>query len=493
MVENFSSEPPTRNLVVIGGGIAGLSAAYTLQQESKSLPFPVSISLVEASDRLGGKIITEQVGEFTIEGGPDCFLRQKPWAAELAGAVGIQGDLIGTNDHQRKTFVLNKGHLTALPDGVMLIVPTKIMPFVLTRLFSWPGKIRMGMDWFIPRFQGSDDESIAGFIRRRLGSEALEKLAEPLLSGIHVSDPETQSLLATFPRFRNIEQKHGSLIRGMLAERKAAAQRRPANGKPASIFQSFKQGVGRLPEAIEKALSGCQIIKGARVTAITPASDGTYHVFLENGRKLHEDGVILAAPAFNAADLLQDINPYAASLLNEIPYVSTATISMGFRKQDIQKPFLGFGFVIPRTEHREISACTWSSYKFNHRAPDDYLLLRCFVGGPGKEQMVDLDDQALVNVARRELASILGLHAEPVLTRIYRWIKSNPQYEVGHLERVQQIFTACREETPGIYLTGSAYEGVGIPDCVNQGKKAAQQMLQFLQTERINTRYPEAV
>lgn len=485
MNENPESERVIRQIVVVGGGVAGLSAAYTLQQESKSLPFPVSISVIDAEQRLGGKIITENVNGFTIEGGPDCFLRQKPWAAELAKTLGLKDDLLDTNDHQRKTYVLIKGRLTPLPDGVMLIVPTRIMPFVLSRLFSWPGKIRMGLDWFIPKYKGTSDESVGDFIRRRLGTEALDKLAEPLMSGIHVSDPEKQSLLATFPRFRNIEQKHGSMIRGMLAERKLAAQHRPANGKPASIFQSFIQGVGHLITALEKALSGCTIYKSTKVTAIAPGVDGRYQLSLSNGQQVLADAIILAIPSFNAAELLQDLSPTASSQLNAIPYVSTATISMAFRKQDIHKPFMGFGFVIPRTEKREISACTWSSFKFDHRAPGDHLLLRCFVGGPGKEEMVELDDETLVNVARRELESILGLKAEPVLTRIYRWRKANPQYEVGHLDRVQQIFATCRTEAPGIYLTGSAYEGVGIPDCINQGKKAAGQLLQFLQQERV--------
>lgn len=470
-----------KKVVVVGGGIAGLSAAYHLKQEAAAQNIALDVTLVEADGRLGGKIVTEQVDGFTIEGGPDCFLRQKPWAAELAQSLGLQDDLMGTNDHQRKTYVLNKGRLTPLPDGVMLIIPTRIMPFVLSPLITWPGKIRMGMDWFIAQHKDDSDESVGDFVRRRLGNEALEKIAEPLLSGIHVSDPEKQSLLATFPRFRNIEKKHGSLIRGMLAERKAAAKHRPVNGKPASIFQSFKQGVEHLPKALERALSDCQIIKGRRVTAIRREGQGRYGVALGNGDWLAADAVILATPAYNAAEVLQGISPAIAERLCAIPYVSTATISMAFRRQDIQKPFMGFGFVVPRKEKRDISACTWSSFKFDRRAPEGHLLLRCFVGGPGKEAMVDLDDAELIAVARKELGDILGLHAEPVLTRIYRWRKANPQYEVGHLERVRELFAACRAETPGIYLTGSAYEGVGIPDCVNQGKKAAAEVMQYLQ------------
>jgi oxygen-dependent protoporphyrinogen oxidase len=226
-------------------------------------------------------------------------------------------------------------------------------------------------------------------------------------------------------------------------------------------------------------------MKGTRVTAVTASPGGGYEVTLDSGRRLLADAVIVATPAYHAAAVLRAASPRAAGMLDAIPYVSTATISMAFRKQEITRPFMGFGFVIPRAEKRDISACTWSSYKFDHRAPEDHLLLRCFVGGPGKEDLVDLDDETLVRMARKELASILGLRAEPALTRLYRWRKANPQYEVGHLDRVQQIFAACRVEAPGIYLTGSAYEGVGIPDCVNQGKKAAAQVVEYLQEERV--------
>jgi oxygen-dependent protoporphyrinogen oxidase len=481
MMEARVREQDQYHIAVIGGGIAGLSAAYTLQNEAASANLAVSITLVDAGEKLGGKIVTEQVGEFTIEGGPDCFIRQKPWAAELAHSLGIQADLMGTNDHQRKVYVLDRGRLTSLPDGVMLIIPTRIMPFVLSPLISWPGKIRMGLDWFISRRAEPGDETVANFVRRRLGREALEKIAEPLLSGIHVSDPEKQSLLATFPRFRAIEEKHGSLIRGMLAERKAAQARQTTGAKPGSIFMTFKQGVSQLIQALEAALTGCRILKQTRAVSVTRAGNGQYLVELSSGETLSSDAVILATPAFISADLLAGLAPQTAGLLRAIDYVSTATISLAFRKQDIQKPFMGFGFVIPGKEKRQISACTWTSYKFDHRAPQDHLLLRCFVGGPGKEDMVELDDAAMVEIARAELAQILGLRAEPVLTRIYRWRKANPQYNLGHLEHVRSIFETCAGEAPGIRLTGSAYEGVGIPDCVNQGKKAAQQVIQFLQ------------
>ncbi|HZW03440.1 MAG TPA: protoporphyrinogen oxidase, partial [Anaerolineaceae bacterium] len=454
--------------------------AYHLQQEAADRAIPLRVVLLEADERLGGKILTEQVDGFTIEGGPDCFIRQKPWATELANKIGLQDELLPTNDHQRKTFVLTKGRLTPLPDGVMLIIPTRIMPFALSSLISLPGKIRMGMDWFIPQFKGPGDESVGDFVRRRLGREALEKIAEPLMSGIHVSDPEKQSLLATFPRFRALEQKHGSLIRGMLAQRKAARNQPHANGKTPSIFLSLREGVAQLTQRLEAALAGVQICKGTRVVQLEKIQQG-YRLTLDRGEPILADAVILAIPAFHAAELFEPLQPQIARQLTAIPYVSTATVSLAFRKQDIRKPFLGFGFVVPRTEKRDISACTWTSFKFDHRAPDDYLLLRGFIGGPGKEELVDLDDESMVQVVRRELRSILELDAEPVLSRVYRWRKANPQYEVGHLDRVKALFADCRTHTPGVILTGSAYEGVGIPDCVLQGKKAATEAMEYLQ------------
>jgi oxygen-dependent protoporphyrinogen oxidase len=291
--------------------------------------------------------------------------------------------------------------------------------------------------------------------------------------------------MATFPRFRIIEQKHGSLIRGMLAQKKAASHQPKPSSKLNSLFISLKNGVEQLINSLENALNDCRIYKSTKVESINPTTENKYNVQLSNGESIVADAIIMAIPSFNAAELLQSISPRVAIQLETIPYVSTATISMAFRKQDILKPFSGFGFVIPSTENRDISACTWSSIKFDNRAPDDHLLLRCFVGGPGKEAMVELDDEELVRTAHKELSLILDLNADPVFTRVYRWEKANPQYEVGHLERVQEIFSTCLQEIPGIYLTGSAYEGVGIPDCVNQGKKTAAQLLEYIQKKQV--------
>jgi len=477
---NLAAEEQALKIAIIGGGISGLAAAYTIQETSRAKNLKAGVFLIEADNRLGGKIRTEQVDGYTIEGGPDCFLRQKPWAAQLAGKIGLQSDLIGTNDEQRKTYVVNKGSLVPLPDGVMLIIPTRIMPFALSPLISIPGKIRMGLDLLIPSFKGERDECIGDFVRRRLGKEALEKIAEPLLSGIHVSDPEKQSLLATFPRFRALEQNHGSLIQGMLKERKLAASKKPVSGNgPTSLFLSLRHGLSQMVNKLESSLNDIHLLRGQRVTRLERHPQGGFRISLSGQAPLDVDAVILAIPAYEASNLIEGFAPQIAAQLDHIRYVSTATVTMAFQKSDIRHPFSGFGFVIPSKENRDISACTWTSIKFNHRAPEDTILLRCFIGGPGKEEMVSLTDDELIVVVRRELKALMGLDAEPILTRIYRWEKANPQYDVEHLTLVKHIFDLC-QEVPGLYLTGSAYEGVGIPDCIRQGQQTAEKLLASL-------------
>jgi protoporphyrinogen/coproporphyrinogen III oxidase len=463
-----------RRVIIVGGGIAGLAAAYELHEQARQNDDPITLTLIDADNRLGGKIATEYDRGFTIEGGPDSFLRMKPWASDLCKKLDIQSEIMGTNDHHRKVYILNRGRLTPLPDGVMLIVPTDFAPFVFSPLFSIPAKLRMGMELLIPPYRGDADESVANFVRRRLGSEALEKMAEPLMSGIHVSNPETQSLLATFPRFRKLEQTHGNLIRGMLNERKMAAKRKKSTGGPTSIFLSLQSGMGKLVESLENALQGHDIVTGVRVDEIKPGSEG-WIVRLADGRKFEGDAVVLAIPAFEAAEL---VHPFALSLeeeLKPIRYVSTATISLAFHKKDLSKTVNGFGYLAPKKERRKVTASTFTSFKFDHRAPENMALLRCFVGGPEMEDLVDLHDEDLVQLVREELKQVLGIEAEPIFTRIFRWHKGNPQYDVNHLQRVERIHAKCKEY-PGLYVTGSAYEGIGIPDCIRQGQETARQV-----------------
>jgi oxygen-dependent protoporphyrinogen oxidase len=477
------SSPREQRVAVVGGGITGLAAAFTLQQKARRSGQPVSFALFESSPVLGGKIQTVEQDGFTVEGGPDSFIRDKPWAAQLAQELGLEDELMGTNPAQKQLYVVNRGRLERMPDGVMLVIPTRFMPFITSPLISWPGKIRMGLDFFIPRRSDDADESMGAFFRRRLGQEMLEKLAEPLLSGIHVSDPERQSILATFPRFRKMEKEHGSLIRGMLAGRRHPAPR-PIPGAPAwksSVFVTLREGLGELVAALGEALAPDQVRTNCRVTAVQADPHDGYRVVTTGGHAEHFDAVILTSPAYVSAELVSTLHPKLTQVLGEFGYVSTATVSLAYAGAAFPKPLSGVGFIIPRGEQRRITASTWTSNKFAHRAPEDRVLIRCFVGGPGREAAVDQSDEEMITAAHAELADLTGVQGRPLFGRVFRWVKGNPQYEVGHLERVARLRTLAAE-TPGLYLAGAAYDGVGVPDCVRQGQQAAEQALAYLQS-----------
>jgi oxygen-dependent protoporphyrinogen oxidase len=469
-------------VVIVGGGIAGLSTAWYLQKQAEEKGLDLRYTVLEKSSQWGGKILTEQVDgygdqPFIVEGGPDSFLTQKPWALQMARELGLEERLLGTNDDRRKVYVLHKGRPTSLPDGVLLIVPTKIKPFALSPLISPLGKLRMGLDLLIRPKMDGEDETLADFITRRLGKEALDKIAEPLMSGIYNAEAERQSLLATFPRFRALEEKHGSLIKGMLASRKAHGNRSPGGGagggppkRPLSMFVSLRNGMEEMVQALPGKLTGDLRLE----TSVTEVRlvDGRPSLKLNDGRRISADAVVLAIPAYCAAGLIKDIVPEAAAGLDAIRYVSTGTISLAFRSQDVDLPE-GFGLVIPRSENRLINAVTLTSTKFDHRAPADHVLLRVFFGGSRRPEMMDIDDDQLIALVLSELDAVLGLDAQPLFCRIYRWRRANPQYDVGHLDRVATIEEAL---PAGLYLTGSPYRGIGIPDCVHQGQLTAEQI-----------------
>ncbi len=468
-----------RHVAIVGGGITGMSFAWHLQQQAREAGLEVTYTLLEESGRWGGKIRTDYVEgyadePFVVEGGPDAVLTQKPWALQMARQMGLGGRLWPTNDDRRQTFVVHRGRPTPLPDGLLLIVPTKITPFVFSRLISPWGKLRMGLDLFIPPKRDGADETLADFMRRRLGSEALDKLAEPLLSGIYNADAEMQSLLATFPRFRDLEVKYGSLMRGMLAARKA----RPspsANGKKPAMFTSFKNGMQELVDGLLPHLTG-DLRLGTAVHAIKKKANG-YQLSLNNKETLTADVVLLAVPAFVAAKLIKPFSQAVADDFNRIRYVSTGTVSLAFRRDEIGHPLNGFGLVIPRSEKRRVNAITWSSTKFNNRAPDGFALLRVFFGGSRTPEMMSAADEDLLATVSAELESLMGVTAEPLFHRIFRWHKSNPQYDVGHLDRVARIEAAL---PPGLWVTGSPYRGVGVPDCVHQAQQTAVRVIEEL-------------
>jgi protoporphyrinogen/coproporphyrinogen III oxidase len=460
------------HVAVIGGGIAGLATAYHLQEEARASGRTLECTVVERDGRLGGKILTSYQDGFVVEGGPDCFLTQKPWALELCRRLGLGDQLIGTNEASRKVFILWKGKMHRLPDGVLLIIPTRFMPFALSPLISPLGKLRMGLDLVTPARRDEADESVADFVRRRLGSEALDKIAEPLMGGIHVSDPERQSLLATFPRFRETERKYGSLVKGMLAARRA----HPANGKSLPMFMTLKGGLQDLVSTLTARLDGVKLLTGRSVRALRAAEAGGYRLALDDGGQMEADQVVLAAPAHEAAKLVAGLDRELAAHLAAMRFVTTATVSLGYRREGLSHPLDGFGFVIPSKEGRRITGCTWTSTKFDGRATGEHALVRCFLGGATDEGPALLPEEEMAQLAREELRALMGIEAEPVLTQVYRWRDGHPQYDVGHLERVAEIERLCAGH-PGLHLTGSSYRGVGIPDCIRNGSLAAQAVL----------------
>ncbi|BBH19120.1 protoporphyrinogen oxidase [Paenibacillus baekrokdamisoli] len=470
--------------VVIGGGISGLSSAFYLLWEAHLRGRAAVVTLVDPSERLGGKINTLKRDGFVIEKGPDSFLARKTPIIDLARDLGIAHELVGTNPAAKKTYILHKGKLHAMPPGLVLGIPTEIAPFAKSSLLSWGGKLRAFMDFLKPASKDTDDESLGDFLTRRLGPEVMERVAEPLLAGIYAGDLRKLSLQATFPQFKEAERKHGSLIRGMRAnKRKAGAV--PSAGPsslPAavrsSVFMTFRGGLATMIDALNEALVDVDRRLGVKAVAFRqndPMTDGEdvapYEVLLSSGEVLDADGIVITAPAFDAADLLEPhINVDA---LRAVQYVSVANVVMAFDKKNFGIDFDGSGFVVPRSEGTTITACTWTSAKWLHSSPSNKVLLRCYVGRSGDEEVVDLPDDQLTEAVRKDIRDVMGITATPLFTEITRLHKSMPQYPVGHLQETAKLRTKLRSEMPGVWVTGAAFDGVGLPDCIRQGKEAA--------------------
>ena len=437
--------------LIVGGGISGLSAAYYL---SKAGIRPV---LVEKSSRVGGVIRTSVQQGCVIEAGPDGFMAAKPWAMDLIRELGLADQIIGSNDHSRITYIVKHGKLVPLPDGLMMVVPTKIMPLVGTSLFSWGAKIRMGLEFFRRPNGKQADRSVYDFLMDHYGRESIDYLAEPLLAGVYGGDPKQMSVNSVLSRFAEIEAKYGSLTRGVLAQ-----PRPPQTSGPKSFLWTLKNGLGEL---IEKLRPSADVVHGTVEALERTASGFRARV---NGDWLEAENVVLAAHAGDCASLLGSANSELSELLSNIPYTSSITMALGYRKDTFDHPLKGHGFLVPKLERQYLMGCTWVGNKFNHRVPDDMVLLRCFVGGNG----LALTDDELVAAARGELRGIMGLQAEPIFHSIARWPNAMAQYTVGHQKRVERI-AAILETIPGLHLAGNAYRGIGIPDCVKMGKDAA--------------------
>ena len=461
------------NLVVIGGGVTALAAAHRATELARERRVDLDVRVVEARDRLGGTIATERTDGFLIEAGPDSFLSEKPWALDLSRRLGLESRLVRTDDRFRKVFVWFRGRLHPLPDGFQLLAPTRLAPFAGSSLFSWRGKVRMALDLMLPRGGGAlgDDESLGAFVRRRLGREALERVAQPLVAGIYTANPEELSVAATVPRFVEVERRHRSVILG-LRRGLAQAPLPGTSGARWSLFVTFADGMQTLVTTLADRLPDSAIVLGQRVSAVE-RDGGRWRVTSSDGARFEADRVIVAAEAHVAARLLRYVDPALATLLGDIEYAGAATVSLGFRRADVPHPLDGFGFVVPRSEGKAVLAATFSSVKYPGRAPAGHVLIRCFLGGALNAEILREDDASLIGRARAELGDALGITAEPVLVRASRWPASMPQYRVGHLARIDAIEHRARA-LPGLHLAGAAYRGVGIADCVRAGEAAAE-------------------
>ena len=476
-----------KHAIVIGGGITGLSAGYRLLREADNRNIPLKLTLLEASNRVGGVIQTEHREGFIIEHGPDAFISTKPWAKALSEELGLTDKFIGTNTKVRQSFVVRKGKLLPVPEGFYMMAPGSFLPFIKSPIFSLSGKLRIALDLFIsPRSDGTD-ESVADFVRRRLGKEAFERMAQPMIGGIYTSDAENLSLKSTFPRFIDMEREHGSIIKALIAQkRKSSHTSRDTSGPRYSLFLSFREGMQTLVDALAEKLSK-NIYLQSPVTSIQKKESDIEHalkhtcgwrVYLNNGEMLEADIICIALPAPKANTLLSEVSPHLSDKLNTIPYSSSATVNLAFRREDMSHPLNGMGFVVPMTEQRKLIGCSFSSVKFENRAPSDYVLLRAFVGentyyikGPDKP-----DSDELASIVHKDLSELLGISAEPIFSVVSHHSQAMAQYQVGHQKRVGEIDKLAKE-LHGLALTGNAYHGIGIPDCIHSGEQAAMRLL----------------
>jgi protoporphyrinogen/coproporphyrinogen III oxidase len=457
-------------IAIIGGGISGLTAAFTLEEHRRT--GAVDYTLYESSPHLGGVLRTEHIDGCVIEAGPDSFITEKPWAADLCRALGLGDQLIGSNDSDRKTYILLHGRLIPMPDGLMFMVPTKILPTGLSPLFSLTTKLRMAQELLHPPRAAGADESVASLVERHYGAEMVDRLADPLLSGIYGGEAASLSVRAVLPRFAEMERTHGSLGRAMLAARNRMSH--PADQPAPPLFTSLKNGMQQLVETLVPRLNASSLATKTSVQSIHLEAGGwTVSAGLKSD---HFDAVILAVPTHAAAQLLSISSPQLSAELSAINYTSSITIGLGYNRQVRQSLPPGFGFLVPRSEGKRLLAATFVHNKFPHRAPEDRALLRCFFAGSNAENLWPLSDDAIVAVVRNELQQILGLRAEPLFARVYKWKSAMAQYGVGHLERLDRI-QRLRQQLPKLALAGNGYRGIGIPDCIRSAQEAVRQVL----------------
>ena len=466
-------------IAIIGGGISGLSAAFTLE-EKRQAGTPIEYVLFEAAPRLGGVLVTDCVDGCLVEAGPDSFISEKPWAADLCRKIGLGDQLIGSNDADRKTYIVvrknGRDRLVVMPDGLMFMVPTKILPTVMSPLFSLGTKMRMAAEWFHPPHKAAGDETVAQMVERHYGSEMVDLLADPLLSGVYGGEASQLSVRAVLPRFAAMEAEHGSLGRAMLTSRKkmAAAARGPAR----ALFTSLKEGMQQMVDALVARLDPGALRTSSMVQSIvrsvSPQGEGWT---VSGGYESDQfDAVIIAAPAHAAAAVLEAVDASLSRELAEINYSSSITVTLGYDEAVRVSLPPGFGFLVPRSAGHRMLAATFVHNKFPHRAPANRALVRCFLGGARDEEILASSEEQILEILRSELRQIIGLDAQPLFARVYKWKAAMAQYSVGHLDRLVRIQTLC-ENLPGLALAGNGFSGIGVPDCVRSGAEAATKVL----------------
>jgi len=454
-----------KKVAVIGGGISGLATAYYLRQCNPDL----EIQIFESENRCGGLLETVKRPDALMECGPDAIFNEKPWALELCREIGLEPELIPTRSENRRSFILNQGKLCPIPGGFYLTAPRSFKAWLNLPGMSWLGKLRMLGDLFLPARQDNEDESVADFVRRRFGKETLEKLAQPMIAGVYTSRPETLSLLATFPQFRVMEKKYGSIIRALAAQRGTES----ASGPRYALFSSLKNGMGSLPEKLSELLKE-MILSATPAVKIEKESEGWK--VLTPWSAYVADALCVAVPSYAAVKLLREDCPELSAQLDEIRYEPVATINFLVSRNVVGNPLEGFGFVVPASERSSLIGCSFSHQKFEGRTVhENHVLLRAFVGGAYGHLVFGQTDEAMVETVFSELKRILNINGEPVETLLRRYPLGMPQYEVGHLKKMETLFGEA-EKNPGLFLTGIAYKGIGIPDCVKSAKETAKQI-----------------
>ncbi len=463
-------------IAIIGGGIGGLATAYRIHEQLVVTGKSAKITIYDASDRFGGVIASSMRDGFTLEHGPDSIIRTKPAGLQLIKDLGLEEQLQPTQEHARSSLIAKGRKLIPVPDGLYLLAPAKIWPFITSPIISPLGKLRMALDLILPRRSWeADEESLADFVRRRLGREALERIAQPMISGIYTADPEQLSLRATMPQFIEMEKQHRSLILGMrhrAREQAVASARGPRYG----LFTTLVGGLGTLTDRLVERLrtAGCEFLANTRVEKIVKAESGGYNLTLSEEYR-HFDHVVVALPAHAAAKIVKPLDQVLSYKLATIPYAGVATINVALRADQIPNLPTAAGFVVPAVEGRTLIACTFGHHKYAGRAPEGHALLRGFVGGALHEAVLERSDEDIVDGVLRDLRDLLGLQGKPLFTTVHRWPKAMAQFVIGHTDGVA-VIRGRERNFPGFAMVSNAFEGVGIPDLAAQAEAAADRI-----------------